>query len=86
MTLLEIKSATITGKGQIAISKDSRKKLFKEGSKVAILTFNDKIEIRPFANLKKSFEKEGVQTALASERSLAKEWLKPEEDEAWKDL
>ncbi|SNS91528.1 hypothetical protein SAMN05446037_102732 [Anaerovirgula multivorans] len=23
---------------------------------------------------------------LASEKSLAKDWLKPEEDEAWKDL
>jgi hypothetical protein len=25
-------------------------------------------------------------TALASERTLAKDWLRPEEDEAWKDL
>ena len=25
-------------------------------------------------------------TALLSEKSLAKEWLSPEEDEAWKDL
>ncbi len=25
-------------------------------------------------------------TALLSEKSLAKEWLNPEEDEAWKDL
>lgn len=24
--------------------------------------------------------------ALASERTLAKDWLRPEEDEAWKDL
>jgi hypothetical protein len=26
------------------------------------------------------------ETALLSEKSLAKEWLSPEEDEAWKDL
>ena len=26
------------------------------------------------------------ETALLSESSLAKEWLSPEEDEAWKDL
>lgn len=26
------------------------------------------------------------ETALLSEESLAKEWLSPEEDEAWKDL
>ena len=25
-------------------------------------------------------------TALLSEKSLAKEWLNPQEDEAWKDL
>jgi hypothetical protein len=25
-------------------------------------------------------------TAIASESSLKKDWLKPEEDEAWKDL
>lgn len=28
----------------------------------------------------------GMQTALASEPVLAADWLKPEEDEAWKDL
>ena len=27
-----------------------------------------------------------MQTAIASESSLATDWLKPEEDEAWKDL
>ncbi len=27
-----------------------------------------------------------VPTALASEAVLAKDWLRPEEDEAWKDL
>ena len=29
---------------------------------------------------------EGRLTALASESALAKDWLRPEEDEAWKDL
>lgn len=28
----------------------------------------------------------GIGTAIASETSLKKDWLKPEEDEAWKDL
>ena len=28
----------------------------------------------------------GMQTALASEAALGVDWLKPEEDEAWKDL
>jgi len=29
---------------------------------------------------------EGNGTAIASEASLMKDWLRPEEDEAWKDL
>jgi hypothetical protein len=29
---------------------------------------------------------EGRQTARASETSLGKDWLKPEEDAAWRDL
>ena len=36
----------------------------------------------------KGLAKEPVvsETALMSEKSLAKEWLSPEEDEAWRDL
>ena len=30
--------------------------------------------------------KETMETAIASESSLRKEWLRPEEDEAWQDL
>jgi hypothetical protein len=29
---------------------------------------------------------ESMETAIASETSLKKDWLKPEEDEAWRDL
>ncbi|KAF5414544.1 MAG: hypothetical protein C5S48_08190 [Candidatus Methanogaster sp.] len=29
---------------------------------------------------------EGVETAIASETSLMKDWLRPEEDEAWQAL
>ena len=82
MSLLEMRTVTVTEKGQIAIPKDMRKrKGFKEGSKIAILAFDNKIELRP---LKQVSEK--MFTALASEKSLAKDWLTNEEDEAWKDL
>jgi nitrous oxide reductase accessory protein NosL len=37
-----------------------------------------------FLKIQKNPEK--IQTHFASEASLAKDWLKPEEDEAWKDL
>ena len=39
--------------------------------------------------IKESFGSPGDDTTLthfASEKSLAKDWLSPEEDEAWKDL
>ena len=82
MTLIEMKSATITEKGQIAIPKDIRKiKGFKIGSKVVILAYDDHIEVRPIKQVSDS-----IATAIASEKVLAKDWLSKEEDKAWKDL
>jgi len=34
----------------------------------------------------KALEERVIETAIASETSLKKDWLRPEEDEAWKDL
>ena len=82
MPLLEMRTATVTEKGQIAIPKEIRKlEGFKEGTKIVILAFNNKVELR---SLKQFNEK--MFPALASEKSLAKDWLTKEEDEAWKDL
>lgn len=36
--------------------------------------------------LKSKIIKERLNTAIASESSLKKDWLKPEEDEAWQGL
>jgi hypothetical protein len=36
--------------------------------------------------LKTNIIKERLDTAIASESSLKKDWLRPEEDEAWQDL
>jgi tetrahydrodipicolinate N-succinyltransferase len=52
---------------------------------------------RELKKLESMLEKKGIiaeqeiessmsETVLLSEKSLAKEWLNPEEDEAWKDL
>ena len=52
---------------------------------------------RELKRLESALEKKGIiaeqeieseisETALLSEKTLAKEWLNPEEDEAWKDL
>ncbi len=82
MPLLEVRTATVTDKGQVAIPKNIRKiEGFKEGTKVAILAFENRIELRPLEQFS-----EKMFTALASEKSLAKDWLSKEEDEAWKDL
>lgn len=82
MPLIEMKSATITKKGQIAIPKDIRdKEGFKEGTKIAILAFEDHIELRPMSQLN-----EKMFPALASEKTLAKDWLSKEDEAAWKNL
>ncbi len=82
MPLVEIKSATITEKGQVAIPKNIRKtKGFKTGSKIAILSFKDHIELRPMKQIS-----EKMATAIASEKSLAKDWNSKEDEEAWKNL
>ena len=82
MSLLEIKTTKITSKGQIAIPKDIREKEgFKEGTKIAILAFEDRVELRPLSQFDKK-----IVTMLASEKSLAKDWLSKDEEEAWKNL
>ena len=82
MSLLEVKSVTITSKGQIAIPKEIREiEGFTEGSKIAIMAYEDRVELRP---LKQISEK--MFTVLASEKALAKDWLSKEDEEAWKDL
>lgn len=51
-----------------SLPRDLRGIEFKEGSKVAILTYKDRMEIRPI-----SYVCEKMETAIASEKSLAKE-------------
>lgn len=88
MPLLEVKTAKITEKGQIAIPKDIRQlEGFKEGEKVAVLAFEDHVEIRSLKTIKKlDFEQESIATAIASEKVLAEDWLSEEEDKAWSHL
>ena len=84
--LVEVKTAKITSKGQIAIPKDIREiEGFEEGEKIAILAYEDHIELRPLNTVKKLL-KGSIATAILSEKSLAKDWESKEEDNAWKDL
>jgi len=89
MGMINMKTATITDKGQIAIPRDMREiDGFEEGDKIAIIAYNDHIELRPLEQVSKKldFTKEGIRTAVLSEKSLAKIWLTKKEDEAWKNL
>ena len=82
MGLIDMRSVTVTDKGQISISKKLReKKGFGKGSKVAMLEFDDHIELRSMGEIEERFG-----TAFASEKSLGKLWNLKEEDERWKDL
>ena len=74
----EIKTVTITDKGQICIP---RNKEFKAGTKISIIVYDDRIELRP---LKKFSNK--LAYALASQKSLSKDWNSKEDEKAWKGL
>lgn len=77
----EIRTVTITEKGQITIPKELRKiSGFAVGNKISIIAREDSMELVPLDYI------ERMECALLSEKSLAKEWLTPEEDAAWKDL
>jgi len=80
----DIRTATITGKGQICIPSSARNLAgFKEGTKISVVVYNDRVELRP---LKKEKMSDIMLAMLASEEVLAEVWNTPEEDEAWKDL
>ena len=49
-----------------------------------ILYLNEILDFIRF--MKTKSQKESLETAIASESSLKKDWLKEEEDEAWHDL
>lgn len=50
------------------------------------LIIHTKLTPKEIENLIKQLEKKKYETAILSESSLKKDWLKPEEDEAWADL
>ena len=82
MGIIEIKSATITDKGQISIPREIREtEGFEIGSKIAILAFDDHIELRPMEQIN-----EKMFNAIASEKVLAKDWNSKEDKKSWKNL
>ena len=79
----DIRTATITSKGQICIPNIARNLMgFKEGTKISIAVYSDRVELKP---MKKEIN-ESLMCMLASEKALAKNWLSKEDEEAWKNL
>lgn len=72
---MQIDTTKMSSRGQIVIPLDMRGDI-KEGDKLIIIRKDDEII------LKKSIP----ETAILSEKSLARIWLNEKEDEAWKDL
>lgn len=54
---------------------------FKEGQKITLLVYDDRIEIQPI-----SFVSEKLGPAFVSKKSLAKNWESPEENRTWNNL
>lgn len=82
MEIKEIRTAKITDKGQICIPNVARTlDGFKTGSKVSIIVYDDKVEIKPLKKMS-----DAMFAMLASEEVLAKNWSSKEDEEAWKDL
>ena len=78
----EIRTAKITSKGQVCIPNIARTlEGFKEGSKINIIVYQDKVELRPMKKMS-----DAMLAMLSSEAVLAKNWLSKEDEEAWKDL
>ncbi len=73
--MIQIETTKLSSRGQVVIPQELRKGI-KEGDKLIIIRKGDEITI------KKSIP----ETALWSERSLARTWSNKEEDEIWKDL
>lgn len=72
---ISIDTTKMSSRGQVVIPLDMRGDI-KEGDKLIVIRKDNEII------LKKSIP----ESALWSEKSLAKTWLNKEEDEIWKDL
>jgi AbrB family looped-hinge helix DNA binding protein len=92
--MAHIRSVTVSSKGQIVIPEEIRKELaLKEGTKLVLVEKDGKVILQKEKEALKNFEKmlteeekERLALLLLSEKTLAKDWLTKEEDEAWKHL
>jgi len=84
----EVEIITVSKKGQIVLPKKIRNDLkISQGTKLLLVEEEGEINLKKVDELlKKKKSKKVSFTLLASEKSLAKDWLSKEDEEAWKDL
>jgi len=70
-----IDTTKMSSRGQVVIPLDMREDI-KEGDKLIVIRKDNEIILKKFI----------PESALWSEKSLAKTWMNKEEDEIWKDL
>ncbi|WP_321431235.1 AbrB/MazE/SpoVT family DNA-binding domain-containing protein [uncultured Methanolobus sp.] len=81
MSLKEIRTVSVTRKGQVSIPKEFREINMQENDSAAVLVFDNHIEIYPMSDIE-----ERLGCAIASQNALAEHWDSPEEDAAWDHL
>ncbi len=63
---------------------DAKKVLLREAAGLPDTMLEEVLDFVRF--LKAKAAQEGLETAVLSEGTLARDWLRPEEDEAWQEL
>ena len=86
MTQVEI--ITVSKKGQVVLPKEVREELsIVSGSKLFLVQRKGEVTLKKVESLiGKEKDEDKLFTVLASEKSLAKDWLSKEEDDAWEGL
>jgi hypothetical protein len=75
----------LTSRRYIAVMTPLREQVLKEIAEVPDATLPEVLSFLQSRKLK-NIAPEKLEVSLLSEAALAKDWLTPEEDEAWKDL
>ena len=79
----QVEIITVSKKGQVVLPKKVREEMkIDQGSKLLLIEKDGKATLSKLDSLLK----DNSFTLLASERSLAKDWLSKEEEEAWANL
>lgn len=85
---MEFSTVTVSGKGQICIPTKIRERTgIKKGETLVIFEEGCRITLESASEVRRRLKAiQNSETLIASEKSLAKDWLSKEDEEAWKDL